>query len=69
MGVPRNIQSDRGKEFTSDLFTTTMRRLGTVCSNSSPYNPRSQGRLERIHAEVRKQLKITHEQGRLWCVE
>ena len=69
VGVPLNIQSDCGKEFTSNLFTTALSRLGIQYSRSSPYNPKSQGRLERKHAEIGKMLKILVDKERAWDLD
>nr|XP_054753966.1 uncharacterized protein LOC129259729 [Lytechinus pictus] len=48
-GLPQDIQSDRGSNFTSSVFREVMHQLGIKQVNSSPYHPQSQGALERYH--------------------
>nr|XP_054768187.1 protein NYNRIN-like [Lytechinus pictus] len=56
-GLPQDIQSDRGSNFTSSVFQEVMNQLGIRQVNSSPYNPQSQGALERYHQTLKTMIK------------
>ena len=56
-GIPKEIQSDRGSNFTSDLFSSVLRELGIKQTLSSAYHPESQGVLERWHQTFKTMLK------------
>ena len=61
-GIPREIQSDRGTNFTSDLFSSILRELNVKQILSSAYHPESQGVLERWHQTFKSML-------RKFCIE
>ncbi len=48
-GMPREVQSDRGVNFTSILLKQTMKNFDITHVVSSVYHPQSQGTLERHH--------------------
>jgi len=48
-GVPRQILSDRGPEFESELFTQLLKWLEIDKLRSSPYKPSTNGMVERFH--------------------
>ena len=48
-GVPQRIISDRGAQFTSDLFAQLCQRLGTNHSMTSAWHPQTNGSTERQH--------------------
>ena len=56
-GIPKEIQSDRGSNFTSDLFGSVLGELGIKQTLSSAYHPESQGVLERWHQTLKTMLK------------
>ena len=61
-GIPKEIQSDRGSNFTSDLFTKILKELNIKQTLSAAYHPESQGALERWHQTFKSML-------RKFCVE
>ena len=66
-GIPQEIQSDRGSNFTSDLFTQVLQHLGIRQSLSTAYHPQSQGALERQHQTLKSMLrKFCSEEDRDW---
>ena len=66
-GLPKEIQSDRGANFTSHLFQQSMRELGVTPVLSSAYHPQSQGVLERYHQALKSMLrKFCEETGKDW---
>ena len=56
-GLPQVIQTDRGTNFTSNLFNQTMTEWGVKHVVSSAYHPQSQGALERHHQTLKTMLK------------
>ena len=63
-GIPQEIQSDRGSNFTSDLFKAVITELGITQTLSTAYHPQSQGALERCHQTLKSLLrKFCHERG------
>ena len=56
-GLPAELQSDQGTNFTSKLFNDTMTAWGIKHIVSSAYHPQSQGALERHHQTLKTMLK------------
>lgn len=56
-GVPSEIQTDQGSNFTSHLFRQVMEDLSVYHVTSSAYHPQSQGCLERFHQTLKSMLK------------
>lgn len=66
-GIPQEIQSDRGSNFTSDLFKAVITELGITQTLSTAYHPQSQGALERCHQTLKSLLrKFCHERDQEW---
>lgn len=66
-GIPQEIQSDRGSNFTSDLFKAVLTELGITQTLSTAYHPQSQGALERCHQTLKSLLrKFCHERNQEW---
>ena len=56
-GIPKEIQSDRGTNFTSILFSNILKELKVKQILSSAYHPESQGVLERWHQTFKSMLR------------
>ncbi|KAI4898691.1 hypothetical protein NFI96_020791 [Prochilodus magdalenae] len=68
-GVPEDIVSDRGTQFTSQVWTAFMERLGVSVSLTSGYHPQSNGQCERMNQELGKFLRIyCHDNQVDWSV-
>ena len=61
-GIPKVLQSDRGSNFTSKVFSQALKLLCIRHNMSSAYHPESQGALERFHQTLKSLL-------RSFCVE
>ncbi len=61
-GLPREIQSDQGTNFTSHQFQQIVKELGVQHILSAPFHPQSQGALERFHQTLKNML-------RTYCIE
>ena len=57
-GVPQQIISDQGTQFEGKIFDHFTDLLGTHKSRTTAYRPLSNGRLERMHREVKKHLRV-----------
>ena len=56
-GLPREVQTDQGTNFTSRIFRSVLGKLGIRHVVSSPYHPESQGALERFHRTLKEMLR------------
>ncbi|CDQ98731.1 unnamed protein product [Oncorhynchus mykiss] len=56
-GVPEDIVSDRGPQFTSRVWKAFMERLGISVSLTSGFQPESNGQVERVNQDVGRFLR------------
>ncbi|KAK3563812.1 hypothetical protein QTP86_000837, partial [Hemibagrus guttatus] len=56
-GLPEDIVSDRGPQFTSRVWGALFGRLGIGVSLSSGYHPQSNGKAERLNQEIGRFLR------------
>uniref|UniRef100_A0A8C9T6V6 Gypsy retrotransposon integrase-like protein 1 n=5 Tax=Scleropages formosus TaxID=113540 RepID=A0A8C9T6V6_SCLFO len=56
-GLPEDVVSDRGPQFTSRVWKAFFARLGVSVSLSSGYHPQSNGQVERLNQEVGRYLR------------
>ncbi|KAK3534296.1 hypothetical protein QTP86_012641 [Hemibagrus guttatus] len=56
-GLPEDIVSDRGPQFTSRVWESLCARLGIGVSLSSGYHPQSNGQAERLNQEIGRFLR------------
>uniref|UniRef100_A0AAY5KAM6 Integrase catalytic domain-containing protein n=1 Tax=Esox lucius TaxID=8010 RepID=A0AAY5KAM6_ESOLU len=56
-GVPEDIVSDRGPQFTSRVWKAFMQHLGVSVSLTTGSNPQSNGQVERVNQEVGRFLR------------
>ena len=57
VGIPREILSDLGTQFTSALMGEVHRLLGVKPLFTTPYHPMGNGRIERLHSTLKACLK------------
>lgn len=57
-GIPEDIVSDRGAQFTSAIWRAFMEKLGVSVSLTSGFHPESNGACERSHQELAKFLRM-----------
>ena len=66
-GIPREILSDRGTQFTSQMMAELHRLLGTKPLFTTPYHPSANGRIERFHSTLKSSLrKLCSDKPREW---
>ena len=56
-GVPLDMTSDRGSQFTSALWTSVPKRLGIQLHRNNSYHPQSNGFVERFHHTRKMSIK------------
>lgn len=56
-GIPADITSDRGSQFTSTLWKQMANRLGVHIHHTTAYHPQSNGMIERFHRSLKSSLK------------
>lgn len=56
-GVPDDITSDRGPQFTSHMWADLNRLLGIAASTTTAYHPQANGMVERLHRQLKGALK------------
>ncbi|XP_037794286.1 uncharacterized protein LOC119589789 [Penaeus monodon] len=57
VGIPREILSDRGRQFVSQLMGELHKLLGVKPLFTTPYHPSGNGRVERFHATLKASLR------------
>ena len=67
LGVPKEILSDRGTQFTSSMMTEVYRLMSIKGLRTTPYHPQCNGACERLNGVLKKMLKrLCVEQPKLW---
>lgn len=67
LGIPKEILSDRGTQFKSDMMKEVNRLLSIKAIFTSPYHATCNGTVERFHAVLKSMLrKLCSEQPREW---
>ena len=56
-GVPTHISSDRGSQFTSELWTAVGQLLGTQYHRTTAYHPQANGLVEQFHRHLKSALR------------
>jgi hypothetical protein len=56
-GVPDLLTSDRGAQFTSEVWAAVCRRLGIVHRLTTAYHPQANGMIERFHRQLKDALR------------
>ena len=60
-GLPRQIISDRGSQFSSQVFKEFCQRLGIRATMSTAYHPETDGQTERVNQSLETYLRIFSE--------
>ena len=55
-GVPVTITTDRGAQFSSDMFTQLTKTWGIKCNMTAAYHPEANGLVERFHRRLKESL-------------
>ena len=67
VGIPKQVLSDRGTQFTSSMMEEVLRLLSCKGLHTTPYHPMTNGLCERFNGTLKKMLKrMVSEQPREW---
>ncbi|XP_064081439.1 uncharacterized protein LOC135198014 [Macrobrachium nipponense] len=67
IGIPREVLSDRGTQFTSEIMEEVYRLLSIRMINTTPYHAMCNGLVERFNGTLKKMLKrMCSEQPKEW---
>ena len=66
VGVPREILTDQGTNFTSKLLSELYRLLHVRPIRTSPYHPQTDGLVERFNETLKSMLRKTAQKGKDW---
>ena len=67
LGFPKEILSDKGTQFTSDLMEQFQKLCGCKGISTTPYHPQANGNVERFHSTLKQMLrKVVQDQPRQW---
>ena len=58
LGPPASIHTDQGRNFQARMFREVHRLLGTEQTRTCPYNPKSDGLVERMNRTVEEMLAM-----------
>ena len=67
-GVPMDMLSDRGSQFTSELWVAMAKLLGSSLHHTTSYHPQANGLVERFHHYIKSALRA-HLTGPNWVDE
>lgn len=56
-GIPVDMSSDRGPQFTSQLWASVAQLLGTTLHHTTAYHPQANGLVERFHRYLKSALR------------
>ena len=66
-GIPKEILTDQGTNFTSQLLQELYNLIGIKAIRTSPYHPQTDGLVERFNRTMKEMLRKTIEgEGREW---
>ena len=66
VGVPSEILTDQGTNFTSQLLAEVYRLLHVKPIRTTPYHPQTDGLVERFNQTLKAMLRKTAEEGKDW---
>ena len=61
--APSLLWTDNGREFNNTRFHTLVESTGCIIRHGKPYDPRRQGKIERINRELRREAWAKNETG------
>ena len=64
-GSPIMVTTDRGQQFESSLFASTMKYLGCQRHRTAAYHPQANGMVERFHRQLKASL-MAHANSQRW---
>ena len=68
-GIPHEIVTDNGPQFTSAEFSTYLSNCGIVHRKVTPYWPQANSEVERFNRTVEKSIRAANVEGKNWKEE
>ena len=65
-GIPKQIISDNGPQFTSEEFKDFCQEWGIEHRRVTPYYPQANSEIERLFRTLMKTVKLAHAEGKEW---
>jgi transposase InsO family protein len=66
-GAPRQVHTDQGRNFESELFSELCRVMGITKTRTTPYHAQSDGLVERFNSTLQTMLKaVVNEERNDW---
>ena len=65
-GTPISIVTDRGRQFTSSLWTELCQLMGATHNMTTAYHPQSNGMIERFHRQIKASLMAKANKNPRW---
>ena len=65
-GIPLTVTSDRGAQFTSQAWQSSLQRLGIRVSTTTAYHPQANGIVEQFHRTLKNALRCAVRASRSW---
>ena len=62
-GTPSDLSSDRGSQFTSELWNAVAEGLGVKLHRTTAYHPQANGLCERFHLSMKAALRASLKDG------
>ena len=66
VGIPKEILTDQGTNFMSNLMSELFKLLGVKHLRTSPYHPQTDGMLERFHGTLKAMLSKCKDVKKEW---
>ena len=68
-GIPLQISTDQGKQFTCALMKQLCKLLGVERLRTTAYHPQTNGVVERMHSTLTSMLTKAHQSGNDWALQ
>ena len=65
-GIPTTVTSDRGAQFTSELWRGSLRKFGIRVMSTTSYHPQANGLVECFHRTLKNALRCVGHLGESW---
>ena len=65
-GIPETVTTDRGAQFTSELWKKTLAQLGISASTTTAYHPQANGLVECFHRSLKNALRCAIRSSQSW---
>ena len=66
LGIPITVTTDRGAQFTSELWRRSLGQLGVNLTSTTAYHPQANGLVERFHPTLKNALKCVVQSRKSW---